>query len=884
MKIKINKNQLEELEKKNINFEGESYLEYNAKSKSDWKPNGHERASMATITSIQIYDTKAKEYYIFGLDKDWNNNNNFVSEHGKINYWRMPDEATMLKAFLKLLATRKPAIMSGWNTQGYDDPYVTNRIIRVLDGRDDLYVYDSRTKTWRFNKECLTGGYVQQLSPVGLVSHREVENSFGQIQDEFKWAGIILEDYKELYHKYTYHSLTSYSLDSVASYELGSNKVNHDEFTDFAQFYKEDFNTFIEYGIQDVALLIEIDKKLKLIDLAKFISFTCGVTMDNIRGTVVQWNNYMFNNHLNSNMMLPMEGKFGKIDTVLLEHAIKMTNLPGNRLEQYKRLFENPDTHGQTFPGGITRGTAKFWREVFSLDYGSLYPSCIQWANIGIETLIQPKDLHVELLDIRAKYAIYYEKEVAPKDLIKFDLYFVENVLQNKEVMEEINEVLTRHRVTMTPNGMFFRNNERSILSQTMEDVIVQRKVHKGNMKDAFKKMQSIKDAKDTNPNWEIEYEEASSLADMYNVYQMGLKILVNSAYGALSMQSTVFAGDKEYFSGAVTSSSRIANLLAGQVNSRKIDSICGLQAKEVQYGITSYLDHIPQQDTDSNYISIEPVIIKKFGGDYRETNSRERLTEFTVNYIEKISLPATYEALNEVYSKTLNAYLPDKLVEDPEVICDNFISLVPKMYFARKWWDEGLTLTTPKLKITGLSTIRSSTPKYYRGELAKAMDILIDGDIPKVIDYMAKVKEVTYNQKPLDIAINQGVSSLDYSWDEQIKKFRRWTGEKYLSAPVNSRACLTHNLYIEDNKIEVKDIEPGDKISFIYMKTPNPLFASSNALGFRDEKLFDGKLSDYIDRDLMYEKGFEKAIKLITDPLKWDLTPKEDMIDLDEW
>ncbi len=98
----------------------------------------------------------------------------------------------------------------------------------------------------------------------------------------------------------------------------------------------------------------------------------------------------------------------------------------------------------------------------------------------------------------------------------------------------------------------------------------------------------------------EIELYKASALADMYNVYQMGLKILVNSCYGSLSMQSTVFAGDKEFFSGAVTSSSRIANLIAGQANSRKIDSIIGTEAKEVQYGFKSYLDNIPQQDTDS--------------------------------------------------------------------------------------------------------------------------------------------------------------------------------------------------------------------------------------------------------------------------------------------
>jgi len=1017
-------------------------------SKDDWKPTGHERAAMGTITSIQIYDTKDKEFYILGLKKDWENENNFTSKHGKINYWNMSSEENLLKAFLTILNEKKPLVLSGWNTQGYDEPYITNRIIRLLDKRDDLYVWEPEEKRLKFNKSCLNGGYVKQLSPVGLITHRETETNFG-MQDEFKWAGIILEDYKELYHKYTYTSLTSYSLDSVAEHELGANKVNHDEFTDFTDFYENSFNLFVEYGIQDVILLIEINEKLKLIDLAKFIAYICGVTMNDIRGTVKQWNNYMFNNHLDKGMVLPLKGKFGVTDNTILVHGSNMEDLNPAKREKYQRLLNDKEKNGQTFPGGITRGTGKFWREVFSLDFGSLYPSCIQWANIGIETLIHPRDLPKELLDLRARYAIYYEKGIEPKELLQFDLEFAEDVLGNKEAQAELESVLKKHNCSMTPNGMFFKLNKRSILSQRMEDIIVQRKVHKKNMKTELQKMENLKAERARTSDEarlkqiDIEFSEASDLADKYNVYQMGLKIFLNSCYGSLSMQSTVFAGDKEFFSSAVTSSARVSNLIAGQVNSQKIDSIMGFEAQEERFGRKTYLDHIPQQDTDScdgksiievngvkttiedyfnskqedsletrnknnlikhikkqsdftsslniktgeiehkkinyimahkvkkrmfrikhkntyvdvtedhsvvvkrngfyvdvkpteifkgctiillefktedfivqdlgiqeqwvydlevqdnhnffaneicihnsNYCSIDPIVVKKFGEDYRETTERRRITEFTENYINKISLPCTYEKLAS-FSKALNAPLPEKLVEDPEVICDNFISLVPKMYFARKFWDEGIYLNEPKLKVTGLSMVRTTTPKFYREELKKAMEIIIDGDIPKVIDYIESVKEATAKQNPKDIAINQGVSSLDYTWEPNIKKFRKFNGKKYLGAPVNSRACLTHNLYVKDKTLPIKDIEPGDKISFLYMKVPNPLFNSSNALGFKDVTIFNkenGDLMDYIDRDVMFEKGFEKSIKLITDPLKWDLTPPENLIDDDEW
>jgi len=84
------------------------------------------------------------------------------------------------------------------------------------------------------------------------------------------------------------------------------------------------FSQFVFYGYTDVALLIEIDQKLKLLDLAKFIAYTCGVTLSDIHGTIKQWNSFMYNRCIKENMLLPMESTFPSTDTVLLEHAMKM--------------------------------------------------------------------------------------------------------------------------------------------------------------------------------------------------------------------------------------------------------------------------------------------------------------------------------------------------------------------------------------------------------------------------------------------------------------------------------------------------------------------------------------------------------------------------------
>jgi len=439
-------------------------------TKNDWKPLG-ERAAMAVVTSIQMFDTKTKMFYILGLNKEWENKNNFEPNAGKVKYINCKTEEELLKLYITIQSRINPTVIVGWNSIGYDYPYLTMRVIRKLDKRDDLYIWDKNKKIWSFNSETLNGGAVKQLSPVNSIVHRVVNTNYG-IRDEFDWQGYILEDYQELYKKYADAKLTSYSLSSVAGHELGQDKVNHDEFADFADFYLNNFNLFIEYGIMDVQLLVDLNDKLKLIDLAKYLSYICGVSMPDVKGTVKQWVSFMFNESYINKEILPLKNHFKDIDTTFLEYAVS-ANYTGPRKEEYKRLLADKELNGQKFIGGWVKGTGKFWKWVFSLDYTSLYPSAQMWANIGIDTVIEVKDLHPELLELRAKYFIYYDKSIEAKKIEELDYRFIREVLNNKEVRDEIHEVLTRHNVSATPNGMFFTKAKRSTMSTIIERLIV---------------------------------------------------------------------------------------------------------------------------------------------------------------------------------------------------------------------------------------------------------------------------------------------------------------------------------------------------------------------------------------------------------------------------
>ena len=320
-------------------------IDNGAKSNEAWKPE----FAQQEITLIQVYDTLEKKFLVWSL-KDYNGTLNC-----EIEVFKHTTESELLRSFISELKRRKPAIIVGWNTIFYDFPYVTNRVSRVLDKNNSID-----------DKEIVCSGfYVRELSPFGIVEPYKGENL------EYLWKGIILEDYMNIYKKYTFHTLDSYSLNSVASYELGKEKISHDEYANFVEFYNNNFDLFFEYGIKDVQLLVELENKLKLLDLCSFISYMTGVCIPDIRGTLKQWNNYVYNEALKREIVLPIKNYYRKEDV--------------------------------KFIGGIVHSTTTTWDWVASFDFTSLYPSLISWMNLGGDTLYIPSSEDKDLLEIQSK-------------------------------------------------------------------------------------------------------------------------------------------------------------------------------------------------------------------------------------------------------------------------------------------------------------------------------------------------------------------------------------------------------------------------------------------------------------------------------------------------
>ena len=143
------------------------------------------------------------------------------------------DEKQMMKDFLDIIEDAD--ILSGWNSEGYDIPYMVNRIARIL----------SKDDTRRF---CLWNK---------LPKKRTFER-FGAENVTFDLIGRVHLDYMQLYRKYTYHEMHSYSLDAIGEYELKETKIAYEGSLD--ALYNNDFKKFIAYNRQDTLLLDKLDR------------------------------------------------------------------------------------------------------------------------------------------------------------------------------------------------------------------------------------------------------------------------------------------------------------------------------------------------------------------------------------------------------------------------------------------------------------------------------------------------------------------------------------------------------------------------------------------------------------------------------------------------
>lgn len=238
-----------------------------------------------------------------------------------------------------------PDIVTGWNIEFFDIPYLVNRITNVL-GNDEA----------------------KRLSPWRILKEDEIE-SRGRYQQVYYPVGVNVLDYLNLYKKFTYNQQASYTLDHIAFVELGQRKLDYSEFSSLFTLYKEDFNKAMEYNVKDTNLVYDIDQKMRLVELVYAIAYDAKVNYGDTLGAVNLWDVIIHNYLRDRKMVVP---------------------------QQYCE-----DNDDRAVPGGFVKEPKPgMYNWPMSFDLTSLYPHLIMGYNISPDTFIRKLNTEFNVDDL----------------------------------------------------------------------------------------------------------------------------------------------------------------------------------------------------------------------------------------------------------------------------------------------------------------------------------------------------------------------------------------------------------------------------------------------------------------------------------------------------
>ena len=604
--------------------------------------------------------------------------NEIVSEFE--NTMLFTSEKEMFDVFFQLIEDAD--VLTGWNSEGYDIPYMVNRVTRVM-SKDDT------------RKFCLMGQ---------LPKAREYER-FGKSETTYDLVGRIHMDYLQLYKKYNYESRHSYKLDSIGEMEVGENKTQYEGTLD--QLYNKDFKKFIEYNRQDTMLLVKIHNKLKFLELANQLAHENTVLLPTVMGSVAMIEMAIFNEAHERGLVVPDK----------------------------KRKTENDDEISQAAGAFVATPKRGMHEWVGAVDINSLYPSVIRALNMAGETIVAQvrQTLTEQYMKEKGMKLAREKKQYKDGDDDVTGAILWENMFGALEYTAIMNQergtiltvdyedgrsvemsaaeiwkmIFDSHKPWMlSANGTIFTYEKEGVVPGLLTRWYTERKSIQKQAKEAY----------------------GTDMFDYYDKRQLVRKILLNSAYGALLNEHCRFY-DKRIGQSVTLSGRQIVKHMMSTIN-ESVEGVYSHEGNAIVYG-----------DTDSCYFTAYTTLKPQIDSGELEWNK-----ELCIGLYDGIadeannSFPAFMEKAFHAPRKN-----GEIIKAGRELIGDRSIFITKKRYAINIFDKEGKRKDKEgklgDIKAMGLDLKRADTPKYVQEFLMDVLEMVLQRGKGRE-DVIERVKE----------------------------------------------------------------------------------------------------------------------------------------------
>ena len=608
-------------------------------------------------------------------------------------------ETEMFETFFQLIEDAD--VLTGWNSEGYDIPYMVNRVTRVM-SKDDT------------RKFCLLGQ---------LPKPRTYER-FGKEEQTYDLIGRIHMDYLQLYKKYNYESRHSYKLDFIGEMEVGENKTQYEGTLD--QLYNKDWEKFLEYNRQDTMLLVKIHNKLKFLDLANALAHENTVLLPTVMGSVAMIEQAIFNEAHERGLVVPDKSRKENNDEQQAAGAYVAT--PKRGMHEY----------------------------IGAVDINSLYPSVIRALNMAPETIVgqvrqtltnqymKEKGLRLAMNKKRYKdgddevtgailweglfscleYTAVMNQERGTTLIVDFE----DGRSTEMSAAEVWKMIFDSHKPWMlSANGTIFTYEQEGVIPGLLTRWYSDRK-------DMQKKL------KESTTDSDREY---------WDKRQLVRKILLNSAYGALLNEHCRFY-DKRIGQSVTLSGRQITKHMMSQIN----ECIAGEYNHEG--------DAIVYGDTDSCYFSAFPILKPQI--DSNELHwDKELCVGLYDSIADQVndSFPAFMErAFHAPRKNGAIIKAGRELIGERSIFITKKRYAIN--IYDKEGKRKDVNGKSGQIKAMGLDLKRADTPKYVQDFLMNVLERVLDGaGREEVVEMVKKFKNYMSEQPSWTKGSPKGVNNL---------------------------------------------------------------------------------------------------------------------------